>query len=60
MLPYTTPDATQMTIYNIEGKVVATYPVQAGNGELTVNVDGMPSGVYIYRMNSVSGRFMVQ
>ena len=60
MLPYNTPDATQMTIYNIEGKVVATYPVQAGNGELTVNVDGMPSGVYIYRMNSVSGRFMVQ
>ncbi|MBR1550438.1 MAG: thiol protease/hemagglutinin PrtT [Bacteroidales bacterium] len=59
-LPYNTPNATNMVIYNIEGKVVATYPVHAGTGELTVNVEGMPTGMYIYRMNSVSGRFMVK
>ena len=59
-LPYSTPNACEVTIYNIEGKVVATYPVNAGTGELTVNVDGMPSGMYVYRMNSVSGRFMVK
>lgn len=59
-LPYSTPNATNLVIYNIEGKAVATYSVPAGMGELTVNVEGMPSGVYIYRMNSVSGRFMVR
>lgn len=58
-LPYSAPNATSIVIYNIEGKAVATYPVHAGMGEVTVNVESFPAGVYIYRMNSQSGRFMV-
>jgi hypothetical protein len=60
VLPYDAPVASDLIIYNIEGKVVATYHVQPGLGELTVNVEGMPSGMYIYRMNSRSGRFIVK
>lgn len=60
VLPYDAPVASDLIIYNIEGKVVATYHVQPGRGELTVNVEGMPSGMYIYRMNSRSGRFIVK
>ena len=60
MLPYSTENAGDIMIYNIEGRLVYTRPVQAGEGELQVRVDAMPAGVYIYRLNSQSGKFMVQ
>ncbi len=59
-LPYITQTAADLYIYNIEGRLVATYRVQPGEGELTVRVDAMPAGVYIYRMNSQTGKFMVK
>ena len=55
-----TPNASDLMVYNVEGKLMATYHVQAGVGELTVDVEDYPAGVYIYRMNSRSGRFIVQ
>lgn len=59
-LTYDTPNASDLMVYNVEGKLMATYHVQAGVGELTVDVEDYPAGVYIYRMNSRSGRFIVQ
>ena len=59
-LTYDTPNASDLMVYNVEGKLMSTYHVQAGVGELTVDVEDYPAGVYIYRMNSRSGRFIVQ
>lgn len=59
-LPYKTESAGEVVIYNIEGRRVGTYRVQAGEGELQVHVGAMPAGVYIYRLNSQSGKFMVR
>ena len=59
-LPYSTENAADLTVYNIEGRRVATYRVQPGDGEVTVRVDALPSGVYIYRMNSQSRKFIVK
>ena len=59
VLPYNTQNAGDLVVYNIEGKAVATYRVAAGAGEVTVNVEQMPAGIYIYRLNSQSGRFTV-
>ena len=59
-LPYSTENATDLVIYNIEGSPVATYRVQAGEGKLEVRVDALPAGLYIYRMNSLAGKFIVK
>lgn len=59
-LPYNTNEATELTIFNIQGRPVATYRVQAGKGDLMVRVDAMPTGVYIYRMNNQTGKFLVK
>ena len=59
-LPYSTESATDLVIYNIEGSPVATYRVQAGEGKLEVRVDALPAGLYIYRMNSLAGKFIVK
>ena len=59
-IPYQTNNATELVIYNIEGRLVATYRIQPGEGEVQVNVNAMPAGVYIYRMNTLTGKFMVK
>ena len=59
-VPYRTQDASELVIYNIEGRPVDTYRVQPGEGEVRVRVDALPAGVYIYRMNSQTGKFLVQ
>ena len=59
-LPYSTENAAELVVYNIEGRPVATYRVQAGSGELNIRVDALPAGVYIYRMNSQTGKIMVK
>ncbi|MBR1766641.1 MAG: thiol protease/hemagglutinin PrtT [Bacteroidales bacterium] len=59
-VPYSTDRASELTVYSIEGKPVATYRVQPGSGEVKVDVAGMPTGIYIYRMNSQHGKFIVQ
>ena len=59
-LPFSTEIASDLVIYGIDGKKVASCHVQAGNGEVMVDVKGLPSGLYIYRLNSQSGKFIVQ
>lgn len=59
-LPYSTETASDLVVYNIEGRPIATYHVQPGNGEVKVNAEALPAGVYIYRMNSQSRKFIVK
>lgn len=59
-LPYTTEMAADMQVYSIDGKLIATRRVQPGAGEVTLRVDALPQGVYIYRLNSQSGKFIVR
>lgn len=59
-LPYNTNRDGEMNVYSIDGKLVASRRVQAGNGQVELKVTGMPAGIYIYRLNSQSGKFMVR
>ena len=59
-LPFYTENASDLMIYSIDGKLVTSCRVQAGYGEATVDVNNLPAGVYIYRLNSQSGKFIVQ
>ena len=59
-LPYTTQQPAELNIYAIDGKLVQTRRVQAGQGEVEVNVEGMPAGIYIYRMGAATGKFIVK
>lgn len=59
-LPYVTEMAADMQVFGIDGKLVATRRVQPGCGEVSLRVDALPKGVYIYRLNSQSGKFIVR
>ncbi len=59
-VPYSTNSATTLTLYNALGQPVLTRNVQAGAGELTIRVDNMPKGVYIYRMGDAYGKLIVK
>ncbi len=59
-LPYSTQSISDLVIYGIDGRPVKTYRVQPGSGKLEVRVDALPAGVYIYRLNSLTGKFIVQ
>jgi hypothetical protein len=49
-----------MLVYGIDGRLVSTTHVQPGTGEVTLRVDALPHGVYIYRLNTQSGKFIVR
>lgn len=59
-IPYRCDNASELTIYNALGQPVETRRVQAGNSEVTVRVDAMPKGIYIYRMGDAYGKFIVR
>lgn len=59
-IPYTTEAAADLQVFSIDGKMVATKRVQAGSGNMTLRVDALPKGVYIYRLNGVSAKFIVK
>lgn len=59
-LPYSTNIVADMTIYSIDGKLIERRRVNAGNGEVELNVSKMPAGIYIYRLCGATGKFMVQ
>lgn len=59
-LPYSTLRDADLTVYDIQGRPVETYRVPAGEGRIQVRVNALPAGVYIYRMNSKTGKFMVR
>lgn len=59
-LPYSVDHAADLVIYNALGQAVETHRLQAGHGDLKVRVDGMPAGIYIYRMGDAYGKFIVR
>lgn len=59
-LPYSTREAVELQVYNVSGCLVESRLVQAGDGEVVLRVDALPAGMYIYRMGSAHGKFMVR
>lgn len=59
-LPYTLDAAADLCIYNIDGRLVETRHLAAGNGQAVVRVDHMPAGIYIYRVGGAAGKFIVK
>lgn len=59
-VPYTTQAAVDMNVYGVDGKLVYSKQVQPGSGVAEIRVDKFPSGVYIYRLNGQSGKFVVR
>ena len=60
VLPYSVDNAAVMTIMSVDGKVVETRKVEAGNGRVEVKVNNLPAGIYVYRINGSAGKFIVQ
>lgn len=60
MLPYSSDRATDLQVYSVDGRMVRSQRVEAGEGELTLRVSGMPAGIYIYRMGNAHGKFVVR
>ena len=52
--------AADMFIYSMDGRLVEQRHLEAGEDEVEVRVDRMPAGIYVYRVNGVSGKFIVQ
>lgn len=59
-LPYSTRQAADLNVYSIDGRLVKSQRVQAGEGQLTLRVDTMPSGIYVYRLGDAYGKFVVR
>ena len=59
-LPYSLPADGDMVIYGVDGREVDRIRLHAGNGIVEVRVSEMPSGIYLYRLNGATGKFVVQ
>lgn len=60
VLPYSTREAVELQVYSVSGRMVESQRVQAGDGEVLLRVDALPSGIYIYRMGDAHGKFVVR
>lgn len=58
-IPYIVDNASDLNLYSVDGKLVYTRTV-SGSGDCTIDVSSLPAGIYIYRINSKSGKIMVQ
>ena len=59
-LPYAVTHESEMQVFAIDGKMVATRRLMPGNGQVTLDVRSMPAGIYIYRVGGQSGKFIVR
>ena len=59
-LPYSTDRTADLNVYSVDGRLVMSQRVQAGDGKVTLKVDAMPSGIYIYRLGTAYGKFVVR
>lgn len=59
-LPYSLTAAADLCIYSIDGRLVESRSLTPGEGNVVVNVSHMPAGIYIYRLGSASGKFVVR
>ncbi len=60
VLPYSTREVADLQVYSISGRLVESRHVMAGDGEITLRVDSLPAGIYIYRMGNAHGKFVVR
>lgn len=60
VLPYSCHSTSDLQVYSISGRLVESRRLQAGSGEVTLRVDALPSGIYIYRMGNAHGKFVVR
>lgn len=60
VLPYSTRDASELQVFGVNGRLVESHRLPAGEGEVTLRVDALPSGIYIYRMGAAYGKFVVR
>jgi hypothetical protein len=58
-IPYSVNTAQQLSIYNVEGKLVEQHLLQPTNDNIVIDVTKMPAGIYIYRVGGTSGKFNV-
>lgn len=58
-IPYSVKTAQQLSIYNVEGKLVEQHLLQPTNDNIVIDVTKMPAGIYIYRVGGASGKFNV-
>lgn len=58
VLPYELRTAGDLTVYSIDGKLIETRHLQAGDGEVVIDVRALPAGIYIYRLNEACGKFI--
>ncbi|MBR1799124.1 MAG: thiol protease/hemagglutinin PrtT [Bacteroidales bacterium] len=59
-LPYSTTTQVDLQIYAIDGKLVRSQQLSAGDGVAEINVQNMPAGIYVYRAAGATGKFIVQ
>ncbi|MDY5970019.1 MAG: thiol protease/hemagglutinin PrtT [Bacteroidales bacterium] len=59
-LPYTSQDNGVMQIFSIDGRLVESRKVLAGSNEVVLNLAGYPQGIYVYRLNGASSKFIVK
>ncbi len=57
-LPYELRTAGDLNVYSIDGKLIESRHLQAGEGEVVIDVRALPAGIYIYRLNEACGKFI--
>lgn len=50
--------ATYVDVFDIQGKKVLRQAVEAGQKNISLNVAGLSTGLYTYRINGVGGKFL--
>ena len=59
-IPYHSIQNGELTVYSVDGRQVESQRVSAGDGKVTLDVNKMPAGIYIYRLGNSYGKFVVK
>ena len=60
VLPYSCDENAVLQVYSVSGRLVENRRLQAGSGEVVLDVDMLPAGIYIYRAGNAYGKFVVR
>ena len=59
-LPYILSADADMVVYAVDGTVVESRRIKAGEGKAVVDVRNLPAGIYVYRLGGATGKFVVR
>src|SRR5574344_83198 len=61
-IPYTfgSAEATELQVYSVDGRLMESRTIYASDNRTTINVANYPQGLYIYRIDGVTRKFIVQ